>query len=195
MARTTTQARYASRAVSGTSALDPRYYSRYGTAVPVERPVRPKQAPQPQRRAQPQAAPKVAPRPRVAPKQKRSSGVSLFAVFGFMTAAVLIVFVLLLQVRYEEVRSEAVTLQAELQQLSELERRLRIEYEDAFDVMRVEEYATSVLGMTKPASTSRAGSIPVPAEDKALVVMEEVPEQSGLSAMISSVLAYFKTGG
>ncbi|HHT17296.1 MAG TPA: hypothetical protein GXZ77_06250 [Papillibacter sp.] len=188
MARTT-QARYAAKAVSGTSALDPRYYSRYGTAAPAPQPKLPKQAPP--RRAKPKTAPKAT--PRVAPKQKRGYGVSLFAVFGFMAVAVMVVSVLLLQVRYEEVRSEAVTLQAELRELTELERRLRIEYENAFDVTRVEEYATNVLGMTKPAGPSRAGSISSPAQDKALVVMaEELPEQSGFSAFITSVLAYFK---
>lgn len=185
-----TQAHYAAKAVSGTSALDPRYYARYGAAVPAEQPRRPRQSPQ--RRPKPQAAPK--PAPRVAPKEKRGHSVSLFAVFGFMTVAVMLVFVLLLQIRYEEVRSEAVQLQAQLQELTELERRLRIEYEDAFDVTRVEDYATNVLGMTKPASTSRAGTIQAPALDRAQVVAENAPEQSRLSAFISSVLAYFKTG-
>lgn len=195
MARST-QARYASRAVSGTSAYDLRYVPRYGTAVPAEEPRRqPQRRPRraPQRR--PQARPAVKAAPRAAQRRRKGYGVSLFAVFGFMTAAVLIVFVLLLQVRYEEVRAEAAALQSELKELTELERRLRIEYEDAFDVTRVEEYATTVLGMTKPAVSQGVGTIQAPVEDKALVVMTEEPEQErGLAAFLSSVLAYFKHG-
>ena len=196
MARST-QARYASRAVSGTSAYDLRYVARYGSAVPAEEPRRqPQRRPRraPQRR--PQTRPAVKAAPKAAQRRRKGYGVSLFAVFGFMTAAVLIEFVLLLQVRYEAVRAEAAALQSELKDLTELERRLRIQYEDAFDVTRVEEYATTVLGMTKPAVSGGAAALQAPAEDRALVVTaEEEPErEGGLAAFLSSVMAYFKHG-
>jgi outer membrane murein-binding lipoprotein Lpp len=63
--------------------------------------------------------------------------VSLFAVIGFIFVAVLMVFVLLAHAKYNEITTQTAELRARLDTLAEDERKLKIAYEDAFDVNKV----------------------------------------------------------
>jgi hypothetical protein len=55
------------------------------------------------------------------------------------------VFVLLAHVRYNEITLKPPA-SGEAGRLAETERKLMIEYEKAFDIIAVEQYATNVLG-------------------------------------------------
>lgn len=194
MAAQSATVRYASRgAVSGSNAYDLsriRDYS-HESAVPERIPVRtPVQKP----------AVKTAPRtvertaPRTAQRAQKSYGMSLFAVTGFVVVAVMMVFVLLAHVKYNEVTNETVQLQSKLAALTEQERKLQIAYEDAFDVNNVEQYATNVLGMSKP-DESQVRTVMSTAFDKAIVVNPENDDTNVSESMVTflaSLVAYFK---
>jgi cell division protein FtsB len=144
--------------------------------------------------AQPSAERKVSPVRRTAKKQQKAYGLSLFAVAGFAFVAVMMVFMLLAHVKVSEITTESAALQTRLDELTEEERKLKISYEDAFDVNRVEEYATNVLGMSKPLDTQVA-TVATAVSDKAVVVDEPAPEDGGgldMGTFLASLVAYFK---
>jgi cell division protein FtsL len=191
--------RYASRsAVSGSNAYDLARIRDYSAApreierVPVKMPeTRPGTAPVRTPKAAPGTETGTAPRTRR--KAQKSYGVSLYAAVGFLFAAVLMVFVLLAQVRYAEVTNDTVKLQKQMTQLTEDERKLRIAYEDAFDVNQVEQYATHQLGMSKPAE-SQLGTISASAQDKAVVsdTQDDGAKGESMATFLASLIAYFK---
>lgn len=184
--------RTAPRASSGMPARTP--------ASPVRTPVSPVRTPastaEPRRASQVRqtAAQDARPASRTARKPRKAYGLSLFAVAGFAFVAVMMVFMLLAHVKYSEITTETAALQERLDTLTEEERKLKIAYEDAFDVNRVEEYATNVLGMTKPLDTQVA-TVVTTATDKAVVVDEPAPEDGGgldIGSFLMSLVAYFK---
>ncbi len=186
MAAKTARVRYASRAaVYGSNAYD---LSRIG-----DLPLR-EAAPEKQPAQKPAARPESRPASRQAQKAQRYYGVSLFAVAGFAVVAVLMVFVVLAHVRFNEISAETVALQAQMEELTEQERKLQITYEDIFDVNEVESYATNVLGMTKPGQDQIA-VISAESQDKAVIV-----ENSGdgsdtnenMASFLASLVSYFK---
>ncbi len=191
MATRSATVRYASRsAVSGSNAYDLnriRAYSAEPERIPFTKPVR-----QPPVKAEPKPAQRTAPKP--AHRAQKAYGVSLFAITGFIVVAVMMVFVLLAHVRYNEVTSETVRLQERLEELTEQERKLKIDYENTFDVFAVEQYATNVLGMTKP-DESQMGSVQLTVSDKAVVVSAEDEETVVSESMVTflvSLVSYFK---
>jgi cell division protein FtsL len=191
MATRSATVRYASRsAVSGSNAYDfsrIREYPNEPERVPVKKPLEKppvKAEPKPDRRTAPKAAHRT----------RKAYGVSLFAITGFIIVAVMMVFVLLGHVRYNEVTAETVQLQTRLNELTQQERKLQIEYENTFDVFAVEQYATNVLGMSKP-DESQVGTVLLTAEDKAVVVSseEENPvETESMVTFLASLVSYFK---
>ena len=67
-------------------------------------------------------------------------------------------------------------------------------YQDAFDVNNVEQYATNVLGMTKP-DESQISTVKSTANDKAVVVNSENDDKNNTESMVTflaSLVAYFK---
>lgn len=203
MAARTSNIRYASRsAVYGSNAYD---LNRVGGLRKAEsaanapseiqrKPARPADRPLPKRT--PSSSPKTAPGalPRSSRRTQRYYGVSLSAAVGFAVVAVLMVFVLLAQVKYAEITSETVALQKTLDQMSEEERKLRIKYEQVFDVNQVAQYATDQLGMTRPTG-SQVETISATAKDEAVVAdaKKKTPRQSeNMATFLASLLAYFK---
>lgn len=183
MATRSATVRYASRsAVSGSNAYDIsrlREFDRESEKLPDAKPTK---------------QPTVKANPKPSPKTHKAYGVSLFAVTGFVVVAVMMVFVLLAHVRYNDISSETVRLQARLDELNEQERKLMIEYEKAFDVIAVEQYATNVLGMSKP-DESQVSVVQTTAYDKAVVVSQEKDETQGTESMVTflaSLVSYFK---
>ena len=163
----------------------------YGSAAPArevfEEPAeRPVEIPlSPERTLQRQKA-------RAAAAAQRTGGISLFAVFGSILAAALMVFVVLAQISYNETAAESVRLNAELQALTEQQRKLEIAYENAFDMKEIERYAKDVLGMSKPEADQIAIIHSVP-EDKAEVIGEiETSPLEGFGSFLSTLLGYFK---
>ena len=183
--------KYASRsAVSGSNAYDLSRIREY-----VHESAEPERAPsrnpveKPAVRTEPQS------RLRTARKAaQKSYGLSLLAMVGFVVVGVMMVFVLLAHVKYNEVTNDTVQLQTKLNSLTDQERKLKIAYEDAFDVNDVEQYATNVLGMSKPGE-NQVSTIKSTAYDKAIVVNPEKDETVATESMatfLASLVAYFK---
>lgn len=198
MASQTATARYASRnPVNGSSAykLDRSSYAPQRRPVEIPEPVRqPEARPAAKPAARPvtRTAPKAA--PRAAVKAQKAYGISLFAIVGFLAVGVMLILVLLAYVSYNEVSYETVQLQSKLDELNEQERKLRIAYEDAFDVNEVEEYATTVLGMSKP-SEDQISTVETMAEDKITILGSDDADDSelgGLATFLASLMEYFK---
>jgi cell division protein FtsL len=118
--------------------------------------------------------------------------VSLFAVFGTILAAALMVFVVLAQISYNEVTSETVRLNTQLRSLTEQQRRLEITFESVVDMKMVEQYARDVLGMSPPEADQVAIMMSI-SLDKAEIVrgVEEESRLRGLGSFLSSLLEYF----
>ncbi len=191
MATRSATVKYASRsAVSGSNAYDLsriREYAHEPMRKPGAAPVR-----QPAEKIEPRTVKK--PVRNAARQTHRANGISLFAVTGFIVVAVMMVFVLLANVRYNEIAGETVRLQERFDELTEQERKLKIAYEEAFDVNAVEQYATSVLGMTKP-DESQMGTVQTTAPDKAVIVTpekEDAPISESMVAFLASLVSYFK---
>ena len=131
-------------------------------------------------------------RERAATAAKNAQGVSLFAIFGALFAAVLMVFVVLAQINYNEAASETVRLNARLQELTEQQRRLEITYENVIDMKEIERYAQDVLGMSKP-ETDQIAVIRSAPIDKAEVIGESDSNFfDGFGSFLSSLIEYFK---
>ena len=120
--------------------------------------------------------------------------VSLFSVFGGLVAAFLMVTVLIANIRYNEVSSERLRLETQLTQLTEMERRLEIEFESFIDMKAVEQYARDVLGMSKP-DTEQISIVNGLVEDK--VEKFESNDDGlfgGFGEFIRSLMGYLKIG-
>lgn len=74
------------------------------------------------------------------------------AILGFACAAVMLVFTLMAQIQLTQISDETMGLQTALSELELEQTRLLIDYESAFNLTEIEEYATGVLGMQKPRS-------------------------------------------
>jgi hypothetical protein len=197
MATNTATVKYASRsAVSGSNAYDLSRIREYTheSEVPERAPankpaVKPAVRPNPAVRQQPKAVTRSSMK-----TAQKTYSISLLAVIGFVVVGVMMVFVLLAHVKYNEVTSNTVKLQATLKNLTEQERKLKIQYEDAFDVNDVEQYATNVLGMSKP-EDSQVSTLKSAASDKAIVVNAEKDNTTATESMatfLASLVAYFK---
>ena len=118
--------------------------------------------------------------------------VSLFAVFGSVFAAALMVFVVLAQISYNEIASETVKLNAQFAVLTEQQRRLEITFESVVDMKEIEQYARDVLGMSNPIGYQSA-VIPGATQDRAEVLA--IADRSTLrdfGSFISSLLDVFR---
>lgn len=115
-------------------ALNPEYEEHWSVQHQVESPAIEEE------QAQAQTAPKT------------MQAIAPFSVIGLVLAAVLFVFALMAQIQLTTVSDEAVALTDKIAQLETEQTRLRIEYESAFNLTEIEEYAISELGMQKPRS-------------------------------------------
>jgi cell division protein FtsL len=178
-------------AANAARALD--YESEYffGSAAPAreifdEPAARPVEIPIPQERTlQRQKA-------RAAAAARNVPGISLFAVFGSLFAAVLMVFVVLAQISYNEAAAETVRLNARLQALTEQQRRLEITYENVIDMNAIERYAEDVLGMSKPEADQIAIVKSMPYDRAEVIDESDNSLLDGLGSFISSLMKYFK---
>jgi len=169
--------------------FDDEYY--FGSAAPAreifEEPAAPPvEIPQPQERALQRQKERAAAAARALP------GISLFAIFGSLTAAVLMIFVMLAQISYNETAAETVRLNAELLELTEQQRRLEITYENVIDLKEIEQYARDVLGMSKPEADQIAVIHRMPDDRAEVVEASDESSLDGLGAFISSLMKYFK---
>lgn len=99
-------------------------------------------------------------------------GVSPAAILGCALAAVMVVLFLMARIQLTEVTDMSAQLESQLVELESEQNRLRIEYESAFNLAEIEEYATTTLGMQKPREEQiyyLDSSVP----DKATIIKED----------------------
>jgi len=132
----------------------------YGTAAPtiqamVEAETRRLHSPMPQTRVAKKRVRRMEERTkRVKAKSppKQYSGISVFAVLGTVFVAVLMVFVVLAQINYNETAAESVRLSLHINELTEKHKALELSFESAVEIKEVERFARDELGMSRPDS-------------------------------------------
>ena len=116
------------------------------------------------------------------------------AIVGFICAAVMIVLLLMVKVQLTEITDQAVALERQLTELEVAQNRLLIDYESAFNLTEIEEYATTQLGMQRPRD-EQIYYLDSTVPDKA-VILENASEEKSLSNrlfdMLASISEYFK---
>ena len=118
---------------------------------------------------------------------------SLFAVFGAVFTGVLMIFVMLAQVNYNEIAGEIVRLDNQLNELFEQGRTLEVEFENVIDMKEVERYARDSLGMAKP-DADQVAIIRTISGDMAEIVIPESESRSisGFASFLSSLIEHFR---
>jgi len=184
MASTVKNPRYNANAVYGNLAYD------YGKAVPYHegmgRPV--------ERQVIIPAPPRIREEAAVRTRVQTNQAVSPFALIGSVCAAILLVFTLMAKIQLTTVTNETVTLENQLSDLKVAQNRLLINYEKAFNLTEIEEYATNNLGMQRPRDEQiyyLDSSVP----DKAVVLTGENSKSGFVERLfdaISSISEYFK---
>ncbi len=123
-----------------------------------------------------------------------ASGISFFAAAGFVLFAVMMVFVLLARLQLTEISDETARIESRIADLSEVEARLKIEYEKTFNLTEIEKYATKKLGMIRQGSDS-VTFLSMTNVDRAEILVPEETENtgflSGFKDFLSSLLEYF----
>lgn len=154
--------KYGSGAVYGSLAYDfnnPELYPEVEYGIPLERPAPPK----------PEESTQV--RPRVRTRARTKQGVAPGAVLGILVAAALFVVCIMAQVRVMDISARSAELTSQLTELETRQARLKIEYESAFNLAEIEEYATKELGMQKP-TADQIYYIDTSSPDRAVVVQQ-----------------------
>jgi len=122
----------------------------------------------------------------------KAQSVSILAVAGALVVAVLMIFVVLAQIYYNDAVRETVRLNEQLTELSERQRSLELAFVSAIDIREVERFARDELGMSRP----DAGDVIFlnsTVRDSAVVVeqAEESTAESFISFLIS-LTEYFR---
>lgn len=115
---------------------------------------------------------------------------------GFAIAAVLIIVSLVARVQLSQASAEVSTLEDQYTELQEQQTRLRIDYESAFNLTEIEDYAIHELGMQKPRSDQLYYISSSDAADTAVVLDQSAAEPLSLADRLgdffSSILEYFR---
>ena len=118
------------------------------------------------------------------------------AVLGFAIAAVLIIVSLVARVQLSQASAEVSTLEDQYAELQEQQTRLRIDYESAFNLTEIEDYAIHELGMQKPRSDQLYYISSSDTADTAVVLDQSAAEPLSLADRLgdffSSILEYFR---
>lgn len=126
------------------------------------------------------------------PKQ----AIAPLAVLGFAIAAVLIIVSLVARVQLSQASAEVSALEDQYTQLQEDQTRLRIDYESAFNLTEIEDYAIHELGMQKPRSDQLYYISSSDATDTAVVLDQNAAEPLSLADRLgdffSSIVEYFR---
>ena len=111
-------------------------------------------------------------------------------------AAVLIVISLVARLQLSQTSAEVSALEDQYAQLQEDQTRLRIDYESAFNLTEIEDYAIHELGMQKPRSDQLYYISSSDATDTAVVLDQNAAEPLSLADRLgdffSSIVEYFR---
>lgn len=170
--------RYGESATYGSLAYD--YGKTVRTQGRIERPV--------DRQIIIPAAPRIREEAAVSAEVKTRQSVAPMAVVGYICAAVLVVFSLMAKVQLTEITDHAASLEQQLEDLKVSQNRLLIEYEKAFNMTEIEEYATSKLGMQRPRD-EQIFYLDSTVPDKA-VIFDNKKKDDGFSSRIKNALSF-----
>ena len=184
MAASVKSPRYGNNATYGSMAYDVGRAERYRERI--DRPV--------DRQIIIPAAPKIREEVATAARVRTNQAVSPLAIVGYICAAILVIFTLMAKVQLTEITDASATLEQQLNELSVAQNRLLIDYEKAFNMTEIEEYATSNLGMQRPRD-EQLYYLDSTVPDKAVIINEEATND-GLGDRIldalSSIAEYFR---
>lgn len=124
----------------------------------------------------------------------QKQGISLFGVVGFGAFVVMMMLVLLASIQLTQIVDENSSLEHRIQELSDQEARLKIEYESTFNLTEIEEYATKKLGMVRK-SSDNVVLLETANVDRAVIIEPKSSNNEGffigLKDFLSSLLEYF----
>ena len=123
---------------------------------------------------------------------KKVPGISVFAVIGTLIISVLMVFVVLAQVSYNEAANEAVRLSSQLRDLTDKHRTLELAFESSIDLKEVERIARDELGMSRPDAAQIITITASPRDIAMVVTHEEDRSIQGFAEFIRSLTNYFR---
>lgn len=173
--------------VYGSLAYDP-----FGAAAPnLDAPAYPEEAPYSEPQAQP--IPAARPRERVSirtgaeSRTRAKAGIPLLAVLGIPVALVCLYLLLQTYIQLTALSAESAQLETRIAALQENRARLEIQYESAFNMAEVEQYAKTHLGMVK-ADSEQISYIHNRSGDRAVVL--HTP--AGEAGPLDRVTAFFQ---
>jgi len=125
-----------------------------------------------------------------APKTADSQAISPVAILGFALVAVLMVFSLFARAQLSQVSLQVVEQQTALEELAAEKQKLLVQYEFAFNLAEIEDYAIQELGMQQPRS-EQIYYISSGVADKAEIITPAGSE-SGLQKVFSAIGEYLR---
>ncbi len=132
----------------------------------------------------------VRPKKKAAAKQR----IAPFGVLGLLTAALMLVLVLMGNVQLAALSAEASEVQDHIAELQNEEAKLKIQYERVFELDKVEQYAVNQLGMI-PSSSGRVYYLNGSTPDKAVIIKgadNNTNVFKSINTFLSRVVEYFK---
>jgi hypothetical protein len=123
---------------------------------------------------------------------KSAPMVSVFAILGTLFVSVLMVFVVLAQINFNETAAESVRLNVLIDELAQRQRELELSFENAVDIREVERFARDELGMSRP-DTRQIMIIEAAPRDIALTLdSREDRGLQGFGLFLRSLTEYFR---
>jgi len=123
---------------------------------------------------------------------KTVPGISVFAVLGALFVSVLMVFVVLAQINYNETAGETARMSAQLSDLADKHRVLELTFESVIDIKEVERFARDELGMSRP-DAGQVEIISATPRDSAIVINNgQERGMQGFGTFLKSLTEYFK---
>jgi len=133
----------------------------------------------------PKAVPKV--RTKAVPRTRQS--VAPTAVIGAVIAAVALVCVMMANAQLMEVSVKSAALESQLADCTVQQAKLMVQYESAFNLSEIEQYATTTLGMQK-ANTDQIVYLDTSPQDKAVIMQD-----AGADSMFNRVADFISSIG
>lgn len=116
--------------------------------------------------------------------QRQVFGIPLLAIVGGIVAAIMLVTMLMGFVELAAISGQTSQVRRSIEELTERNERLKLQYEITFDMEAIETYAVNILGMTK--ATREGNGTVVYHSDRAEILAED--ETAGIRARIMEFL-------
>jgi len=123
---------------------------------------------------------------------KTVPGISVFAVLGTLFVSVLMVFVVLAQINFNETAGETARINMQLSELADRYKALELAFESVIDIKEVERFARDELGMSRP-ETDQLVIISATPRDSAIVFNNgQERGMQGFGTFLRSLTGYFR---